>query len=71
MEPVAKPKTPTKPQPIFKIETPIKKPVKVEAQPVKIEAQIVKKETPHPVKKEEPPKPKFDLLLDDDELIKE
>ena len=71
MEPVAKPKTPTKPQPIFKIETPIKKPVKVEAPPVKIEASIVKKETFIPIKKEEPPKPKFDLLLDDDELIKE
>ncbi len=38
---------------------------------MKIEAPIVKKETPLPVKKEEPPKPKFELLLDDDEIIKE
>ena len=74
---IPKPKTPTKQQPIIKIETPIQKPVKIEALPAKIEATIVKIEAP-PVrleapifKIEEPPKPKFDLILDDDETIKQ
>ncbi len=39
---IPKPKTPTKQEPIIKIETPIQKPVKIEALAVKIEAPTIK-----------------------------